>query len=310
MISRTCLTEDQDTKAIKASVIIPAHNAAATIVLCIRSVLPQAKNYDAEVILVDSSHDGTREIVQKLFPEVRVIALQKKTPSAVARNLGAQAARTNLLIFLDADCIPRDGWLHGIRESDFNEVAAVGGSVGVYDRSNLLGLQLHFLEFSESLPCAQRRFVDRLPSCNLACQREAFERVGGFPVEYEASHDMLLTWRLSRGGRLLFEPSLRVDHVNKRGWRPVYHHAYRLGYWSGRLWAKYPFPRSRVVRWRCFLPIIPFARTLVLHRRLWPRDKGLWCLWVLTMPLYLSVVTGWTIGFAVAMHLRENLKST
>jgi glycosyltransferase involved in cell wall biosynthesis len=296
-----------NTNPVGASVIIPSYNAVDTIIPCLQSVLPQARTCDAEVLLVDSSNDKTQEIVKELFPEVRLVALRKRTPSAVARNLGAQAARGRVLVFLDADCIPRDGWLHEVMESNFNEVVAVGGSVSVSDRGNLLGLQLHFLEFSESLPCAPRRFVERLPSCNLACQKEAFERVGGFPVDYEISHDMVLTWRLSRLGRLLFKPSARVDHVNKRGLRPVHKYAYKLGCWSGYMWGKSPFPRARLARKRCFLPFFPAVRAALLHRRLWRSDMGLWCLWLLTLPLYLSVVTAWTIGFGIGMRRIDSL---
>lgn len=307
MINRTRSPRDQTTDPIKASVIIPTYNAAETIVDCLESILPQAGDCNAEVLIIDSSDDGTRDIVQNVFPDVSVLALPKKTASAVSRNLGARVAKANVLVFIDADCIPRDGWLNKILQSDFGELKAVGGSIGVYDRRNLLGLQLYFLEFSESLPHSERRFVERLPSCNLACQKEAFKRVGGFPVEYEASHDMVLTWRLSRLGRLLFEPSARVDHVNKRGLRLVYKYAYGLGYWSGRMWGKTSFPRARLVRKRCFLPFFPAVRAAILHRRLWRYDIGLWCLWLLTLPLYLSVVTAWTVGFGIGMREIDRL---
>jgi glycosyltransferase involved in cell wall biosynthesis len=297
MISPTPSYENHQTDLKEASVIIPSYNAAGTIAECLESVLPQARDCGAEVLLVDSSDDRTKHIVQESFPEVRLIRLSQKTESAVSRNLGVSQAKSEILVFLDSDCIPQDGWLRRILQSDFDELVAVGGSIGVYDRRNVLGLQLYFLEFSECLPHSPRRFLDRLPSCNLACQKTAFVKAGRFPEEYETSHDMVLTWRLSRLGKMLFEPSGRVDHINKRGFRVVHSYAYRLGYWSGFIWTKNPFPRARLARSRIFLPFLPFVRAILLHRRLWHSDKSLWCLWLITFLLYLTVVTAWTLGF-------------
>ena len=302
MISGIPSCEGHRTELKKASVIIPSYNAAGTIARCLGAVLPQARDCAAEVLLVDSSDDGTRYTVQELFPEVRLVTLPRKTASAVSRNLGVNHARTDILVFLDSDCIPQDGWLRKILDSDLDELAALGGSIGVYDRRNILGLQLYFLEFSECLPNSPRRFVDRLPSCNLACQRKALVKVGGFPDEYETSHDMVLTWRLSRLGRIHFEPSARVDHINKRGFGLVHSYAYRLGYWSRRIWAEHPFSRAHLLRQRIFLPFLPFVRAILLHHRLWRADKSLWCLWLMTFPLYLSVVTAWTFGFVMGIN--------
>ena len=302
MISRIPSYEDHQVDLKKASVIIPSYNAAGTIAQCLESVLPQARDCGAEVLLVDSSDDRTKDIVQESFPEVRLIPLFQKTESAVARNLGVNHARNDILVFLDSDCIPRDGWLHKILQSDFYELSAVGGSIGVHNRRNVLGLQLYFLEFSECLPNSPRRFVDRRPSCNLACSKKTFLRAGGFPKEYKTSHDMALTWRLSRLGKILFEPSARVDHINKLGFRRVHRYAYRLGYWSACIWATNPFPRAHLVRSRIFVPFLPFVRTVLLHRRLAHADKSLWCMWLITLPLYLSVVTAWTLGFAKGIN--------
>jgi glycosyltransferase involved in cell wall biosynthesis len=307
MISPFRSPKEHKTDLRKASVIIPSYNAAGTIVHCLRAILPQARECGAEVLLVDSSDDGTKQIVQELFPEVRLVSLSQKTASAVSRNLGSDFAKTDILVFLDADCIPRDGWLREILQSDLDNSTAVGGSIGVYDRRNLLGLQLHFLEFSECLPHSPRRYVTRLPSCNLACQRNAFMEAGRFPEEYEISHDMVLTWRLSRLGKMLFQPSACVDHVNKRGLRRVYSYARRLGYWSGLHWTKNSLPRAHLARRRVFLPLLPFVRAILLHLRLWQCDRALWLLWLMTLPLYLSVTTAWTLGFGVGINKKDRV---
>lgn len=91
------------TKPIKLSVVIPAYNAAAYISECLDSVLTQICPHLYEVILVDDgSSDGTHELVQKLFPQVRLFRKANGGPGS-ARNYGVANALGEIIIFLDAD---------------------------------------------------------------------------------------------------------------------------------------------------------------------------------------------------------------
>ena len=84
---------------MRVSVIIPAFNAADTIVPCLESVVPGAD----EVILVDDgSTDGTADLVRKAFPGVLVLQQPNGGVSA-ARNAGLDAATGDYVAFVDAD---------------------------------------------------------------------------------------------------------------------------------------------------------------------------------------------------------------
>ena len=54
------------------SVVIPSYNSSRYIRKCLSSLRDQDCDIDFEVILVDSSNDGTGEIVEKEFPEARL----------------------------------------------------------------------------------------------------------------------------------------------------------------------------------------------------------------------------------------------
>lgn len=83
------------------SIIIPAHNEEKYIEHCLRSIKNQ-KFEDCEVIVIcDSCTDKTREIAKKYTK--KVYDIKKKNVSA-ARNYGANKAKGNVLVFLDADC--------------------------------------------------------------------------------------------------------------------------------------------------------------------------------------------------------------
>lgn len=88
----------------KASIIVPAHNAAATLLATLDSLLNQTFR-DFEVILVDDgSTDATRRIAEAYCadPRMRVVR-QSRGGAASARNSGLAVARGRYVGFCDAD---------------------------------------------------------------------------------------------------------------------------------------------------------------------------------------------------------------
>lgn len=89
------------------SVIIPLFNKGPYIARCLVSVASQSFN-DFEVIIVDDGSTDTGAAQARNFPDdrVRVISQTNRGPGH-ARNRGVDAARGELIAFLDAD----DEWL-------------------------------------------------------------------------------------------------------------------------------------------------------------------------------------------------------
>src|SRR5688572_21591436 len=95
----------------RCSIVVPSYRSAATIARCLRSLIAQDAPFDYEVIVVDSSDDGTAELVRRDFPGVCLHHLPDRVGPETARNIGAKHAKGAILAFLDSDCIaPRD-WL-------------------------------------------------------------------------------------------------------------------------------------------------------------------------------------------------------
>ncbi len=95
------------------SVVIPLYNKAPYIARALNSVLAQTFQ-DIEVIVVDdgSTDDGAEVVRQFDDPRIRLIQQENRGVSA-ARNRGIEAARAELVAFLDAD----DEWLPGFVET-------------------------------------------------------------------------------------------------------------------------------------------------------------------------------------------------
>lgn len=114
----------------RVSVIVPAFNAAATIVETLQSVIEQTYD-DWEVIVGDDhSTDGTADLARSVSPRIAVVTAAVNRGPAAARNLAIEHAAGELLAFLDAD----DRWLPRYLESQvgaFDREQRRHGDVGV-----------------------------------------------------------------------------------------------------------------------------------------------------------------------------------
>jgi len=89
--------------APRVSVVIPAYNAAATLPETLASVFAQTFA-DLEVIVVDDgSTDETPALLAAYGDRIRVLRKVNEGRPSTTRNLGAKAARGELVAFLDAD---------------------------------------------------------------------------------------------------------------------------------------------------------------------------------------------------------------
>lgn len=62
--------------SLTISVVVPSFNSKRTIRETLGAILGQQTKHALEVIVVDSSNDGTGDIIEKEFPTVRLFRLE------------------------------------------------------------------------------------------------------------------------------------------------------------------------------------------------------------------------------------------
>jgi GT2 family glycosyltransferase len=194
------------------SVILPTHNRPVLLARALGALAKQTlPKTDYEVIVVaDSCRDDTAEVLAYLkeaFPGLWSISVSVKSP-AKARNAGVKLARGSYLAFTDDDCEPEPDWLVNLLasfEKKPEAVAAGGRTVTITEERTPLTHQVEH---------AGETGTDCLPSCNIMCRREAFEKIGGFSEQFSFPHneDTDLCWRLESLGPLFYAPEALVTH--------------------------------------------------------------------------------------------------
>lgn len=196
------------------SVIIPAYNEESYLPATLEHLtvagtyLKERGGVLVETIVVDNaSTDLTAAVAET---RGAIVLSENVRNVARARNVGARAARGNILVFVDADTLIPQGFLSRISDLMSENPNCVGGAVD-----------------TEYLPARRIvwaylwawRICGRL--CGLAqgaaqfCRREAFETLGGYDQSLYMGEDVDFYLRLrrlarSRGEHVSFIEKLRV----------------------------------------------------------------------------------------------------
>lgn len=195
------------------SVVVCSYNGARTLQACLTS-LEQLDYPNYEIILVDDgSTDNTQEIL-KDFPRIKNIR-QPNMGLSVARNVGMQAAQSEIVAYTDSDCMADKDWLYYLAGTlEQGQYAAVGGpniSPPAQSWSQAC------VAASPGQPCqvlVSDSEAEHIPGCNMAFYKKTLESIGGFDPEYrKAGDDVDVCWRLmEQGHRIAFSPSAVVWH--------------------------------------------------------------------------------------------------
>ncbi len=147
-----------------------------------------------EVVVVDNGSRGgagaVEAAVRRSGLAARVVS-EAQPGAGPARNRGAACATHDLLVFLDCDCVPGEGWLRGIADG-LERFDAVGGPVRVRLRGGdphaATAAELFDLLFGFQSELSFAR-DGLLLSANLATTRAAFGRVGPFRTGVSEDRD-------------------------------------------------------------------------------------------------------------------------
>jgi glycosyltransferase involved in cell wall biosynthesis len=229
------------------SVIIPAYNEEAYIKRCIDSVLKQDTDYDFEVIVVDNnSTDDTPDLLKEYQTSQEVnVVLEKRQGVFNARNAGAEVAKGDILVFIDADCkLPRN---HLQKIGDLfkknPEIDAVGGLPHYSTLPPVPRILLYKLQIAYLYTWLRRVISGAWFLCggNLAVSKRAFLKSDGFahkiPGDVDSikhnvfPEDVVFSMRLDeKGFNVKFSPKLLVRSSDRRKNDSLKNHLFRLFY--------------------------------------------------------------------------------
>ena len=182
----------------------------------------------AHIIVVDDGSPEPVSLPARTAHGIDVSVLRRTTNGgpAVARNTGLAAVDTALVAFVDADCLPRPGWLEPllVQFGDPN-VAVVAPRItspeptGAADHPLLARYERVHASLDRGTSRGRvraRTRVSYVPSAALVCRVDTLGSIGGFDEDLTVGEDVDLVWRLDETGRTVrYEPAVTVGHRHR-----------------------------------------------------------------------------------------------
>lgn len=209
------------------SIIIPVFNQWEFTARCLGALRVHTSEIPFEVIVVNNA--STDETARKLgeialgWNALRVITLSANTGFSPACNIGAEAARGELLLFLNNDTEPTPGWLAPLlTELEDPRVGLVGpklvypGGLSINHAGYVFGsgafIGIYHNEPADSPVVNQKRDYQALLGACILLSRQLFADVGGFSLEGLEDIDLCLKVR-RQGLACRYVPESVVTHA-------------------------------------------------------------------------------------------------
>lgn len=223
------------------SIVVVNYNVCDLLLACIESLQSAMGDLDGEIIVVDNaSTDGAVAAIQKHFPFVRVIALERNLGFAAANNIGIEVSEGEFILILNPDTIVQedtlrvmlafmrehidaifsgcrivlpDGTLDPVAKRGFpspwSSFCRVFGLSRLFPRSSLFGgYNLTYL------PDDKTSQVDALAGCFMFCRARELKDLGGFDTDFFMyGEDLDLCYRARLTGRTIYyHPATSIMH--------------------------------------------------------------------------------------------------
>lgn len=250
------MDESRNRPAPLLSVVIPSYRSGRSLPAVLEALCRESAGLDCEILVVDSTGDGAADRLARRHPSVTVIEPPGRLSCGAARNAGAAQARGDYLLFLDADCVPAEGWGRGLREALSRAPDALSGAIDNGTPDSRAGTLQFWVEFSRFCPSSRPGHHSFIPSFQLLIRRSVFESVPPYAEELLLAEDLVFHARLrERGHKPGFYPGMVVRHLNRETFPAVFRHFYGIGAGSGRARALHPGVPGRFLRW--LFPALP-----------------------------------------------------
>ena len=240
------------------SVVIPVGDVDFRLREQLDALAQQRTDREFEVILAinrDGQVDQARLMSQEALPDrkVEIIDATRQRGAAAARNDGARAANTDVLLFCDADDRVEAEWVEGLA-SAVESHDAVTGRVELMTTTNSKHLRWRPPATPGGLPTFLG--VPYILSGNLGVRRSAFNEVGGFDETLSRCEDIAISFRfIQHGYELGYSDAAVVQYRIRDGLLPMLKQHYEYGVGMSQVLARYGVPIEGVM--------VPAGRKLI-----------------------------------------------
>lgn len=236
----------------KASVIIPVFDDADDLKRVLTELSNQTISSDFfEVIVVDNgSTDHTKSVTEE-FENVRYLLEDKHLNSPYScRNRGIEISKADVIVLLDATCIPELEWLEaGLNCLEAQKADMVSSNMQFDFRNKITAGKVYDSNNLKIESSIRRRGA--VMTASLFVRRSVFDKVGIFPEGVRSGADIRWTGRATKQGMKLVFCSKSIAKKRARSYLESIKKQWRVGKGQPAIWKeqgkKYINPYKRLI---------------------------------------------------------------
>ena len=275
------------------SIVIGSCNARHTIEECLSSLERQRSSREVEIVVVDSSTDGTADLVAGRFQRVRLIRRPDVAFIPELWEVGINHSSGDIVALTSAHCIPDQNWIEEIVEAHRSPYSGIGGAIENDDSAGLVEWAIYLLRYTAyMLPFAQGPIHD-IAGDNASYKRVALDRVR--EARRHGFWEPVVHAELKRAGlELLKTPHVVVRHKKSFS---------LLGFMKQRFWHGRQFGSSRSLKlsalkrtaYVLLSPLIPLAFLTRITRQLLTKKRHIGR-FISSLPILMLFLLSWSTG--------------
>ncbi len=281
------------------SVVIPFYGNIEDLINCLNGLKNQIFNRHFEVIVVESGKNPEVKKVVSSIPNVILISCETIMYPGKARNLGVANSKSNLIAFIDADCVPKSDWLSEIYKSLMNQNEIVAGPIINLFPFHPVASVDNLLQFPDFQKNRLPKNITHFPACNFGISRNLFYQTDGFPENILTGEDVLFSESALKqnNGKVFYNRRQVIKHSGRKDLKSFINHNSSLGFHRGYLNLKI-YSRSRKMRGTVLFALIYGIRRAIYIsvRSLQWNIASLFRI-IFYFPFFTIGLSAWVIGF-------------
>ncbi|WIX77144.1 mycofactocin biosynthesis glycosyltransferase MftF [Amycolatopsis carbonis] len=228
------------------TVVVPVHDRAAELARCLAGL----DGAHPVLVVDDASADAAAIAAVAAAHGAKLVRRDVNGGPAAARNTALGHVATELVAFLDSDCVPGPEWTDRLAAHFADPLlAAVAPRIRPLAPDTTAG---RYTRAAGSLDLGEQQArvapgtrVSYVPTAALVARRAALEAVarGGavFDPAMRVGEDVDLVWRLHAAGlRVRYDPSVHIEHEEPTTWRGLLSRRFRYGTSAAPLTQRHP----------------------------------------------------------------------
>ncbi|HEY3749240.1 MAG TPA: mycofactocin biosynthesis glycosyltransferase MftF [Pseudonocardiaceae bacterium] len=236
------------TRAPDVTVVVPVRDRAPMLARCLAAV-----GRGTAVVVVDDGSTDPAAVADVVAEHGATLVRRANGGPAAARNTGLDHVSTELVAFLDSDCVPTFGWIEALAAhfADPLVAAAAPRIVGVAPTTSAG----RYAVTSGGLDMGEREArvvpgtrVGYVPTAALVVRRVALTGADPFDPGLRYGEDVDLVWRLHEAGwRIRYDPAVQVRHHEPGTWPELLARRFHYGTSAGPLARRHPTAMAPLV---------------------------------------------------------------